>query len=76
MVTLQLTSGMISYPSQSKGIKKINISEPTRLEEILKKADIDLREVGIVLKDKQKVELSDMVEDGEYLLVLPHICGG
>ncbi|MEW6622059.1 MAG: hypothetical protein AB1420_02825 [Bacillota bacterium] len=76
MVTLQLTSGMISYTKENKGLLKIKIGQEISLEELLHKANIDLREVGLVLKGEQKVEMADTVKDGEHLTILPQLWGG
>ncbi|WP_156946439.1 MoaD/ThiS family protein [Desulfitibacter alkalitolerans] len=76
MVTIQLTRGMISYPEESKGVIKVEAGEDTTVEEVLFKANINLKEVGMVLRDQKKIDLNEKVNEGDYLHVLPVICGG
>lgn len=76
MVTIQLTRGMMSYPEETKGVIKIKAGEDTTLEELLIKANINLKEVGIVLRDQKKIDLYEKVNEGDYLHVLPVIWGG
>ncbi len=76
MVILELTRGMMGYPNATNGIIKIIIDNDSTLEDVLVKAGIDLREVGIVLRNKNKIDLQEKVKDGDKLQVLPVISGG
>lgn len=76
MVTIQLTRGMMSYPEETRGILKVEADQDTTLEEMLIKANINLKEVGMVLRNQKKIDLNEKVTKGDYLHVLPVICGG
>jgi len=76
MVTIQLTRGMISYPQGTKGLIKVEANDDITIEELLIKANINLKEVGMVLRDQKKIDLNEKVNKDDYLHILPVICGG
>jgi sulfur carrier protein ThiS len=76
MVTIQLTRGMMSYPEETRGILKVEAGEDATLEEVLIKANINIKEVGMVLRNQKKIDLNEKVNESDYLHVLPVICGG
>lgn len=74
MVTVEFSSSMMA------GLKLgSKVSVPfgkCTVRELLRDLGVDLREVGIVLINQENGTLESVIRDGDYVYVLPLVCGG
>ncbi|MBZ4654840.1 MAG: Mut7-C ubiquitin [Peptococcaceae bacterium] len=72
-ITVKISSSILS---NRQGDCIYLAEDSIKVEELLQKLGIDYREIGLVLVDGKKVDLSDIIYHGNEVQILPWFYGG